>query len=316
LAISAISIHLSVAAVGGDRIVISTELVPMKLRVANALVSYIKYIGKMIWPQDLAVYYPFPRMVPIWQTIGTFMLLACISVIVMRALKKAPYLAVGWLWYLGTLVPVLGLLQAGLWPAMADRWAYVPLIGIFMMIVWGLSDLAARWRLRKAWTSLTIAAVLSIFTITTWVQVGYWNDSIPLFEHTLDVTDNNDVAHNNLGLAWVSKGKIDHAFPHFLEALKINPTHAKAHLNAGTCYMFQGKLDKAIEYFSIALRIAPDYALAHHNLGNTFARQGKTSEAIRHYLETIRLDPANARARNELNRLYQDKGESVETKYK
>ena len=133
----------------------------MKLRLANGLVSYVSYISKTIWPQNLAVFYPYPSMVPIWQTVAAGCLLAGVSVLVLRRWRKIPYLVTGWLWYLGTLVPVLGLKQAGLWPAMADRWAYIPLIGIFIIIAWGMPDLLAPWRYGK--TALPIAAATVIF---------------------------------------------------------------------------------------------------------------------------------------------------------
>ncbi len=300
LALSAYTINLSSSSVQEYGIVLSLESVSMKLRIANAFVSYIKYLGKMIWPQQLAIYYPFPKIIPVWQTISAFMLLVFISVLVIKALKRAPYLAVGWLWYLGTLVPVIGLMQAGLWPAMADRWAYVPLIGIFIMVAWGISDLAARWHFKKTWLSLTAATVLLVFIVTTWLQVRIWADSITLFEHALKVTTDNFVAHNNLGTALKEQGRIVEAIRHYQEALRLFPGYAKAHNNIGAAMENQGRIAEAIGHYTEALRFDPDNALIHYNLGHVLGEQDRTAEAIGHYIKALQIKPDFADAHNNL----------------
>lgn len=300
LALSAITINLSSSSVQDHGIVLSMESVPMKLRIANALVSYIKYLGKMIWPQHLAIYYPFPKIIPVWQTVSAFMLLVFISVLVIKALKRAPYLAVGWLWYLGTLVPVIGLMQAGLWPAMADRWAYVPLIGIFIMVAWGISDLATRWQCKKTWVFLAAATVLSVFMVTTWLQVRLWADSITLFEHALKVTTNNFVAHNNLGIALQEQSRMAEAINHYHEALRLNPGYAKAHNNLGVALQKQGRVTEAIRHYQEALRLNPLYAESHYNLGFILGEQGRTTEAIYHYIKALQIKSDFADAHNNL----------------
>jgi tetratricopeptide (TPR) repeat protein len=300
LALSAGMINLSSSSVQEYGIVLSLESVSMKLRIANALVSYIKYLAKMIWPQRLAIYYPFPKIIPMWQTIAAFMLLVFISVLVIKALKRAPYLAVGWLWYLGTLVPVIGLIQAGLWPAMADRWAYVPLIGIFIMVAWGIPDLAARWHFKKTWLSLAAATVLSVFVVTTWLHVRIWADSITLFEHAIKVTTNNFVAHNNLGTALKEQGRIAEAIHHYQEALRLLPGYAKAHNNIGAVMENQGRIAEAILHYTEAVRIDPENALIHYNLGHVLGEQDRMAEAIGHYVKALQIKPDFADAYNNL----------------
>nr|NIQ74795.1 tetratricopeptide repeat protein [Gammaproteobacteria bacterium]NIQ90679.1 tetratricopeptide repeat protein [Deltaproteobacteria bacterium] len=219
LVLSVVSIYLSSLSVKRLGIVITTDAVPMSLRVANALVSYVGYIGKMIWPANLAVFYPPPEIVPGWQVAAAGLLLVFVSILVIRAVRLRPYLAVGWLWYLGTLAPVIGLVRAGLWPHMADRFAYVPLIGLFIMISWGVPEVVARWHYRKIGLATTGAALLSVLMVTTWLQVRYWKNGTRLFEHTLDVTSNNYVAHYTLGNALDRKGRTDDAIKHYQEAL-------------------------------------------------------------------------------------------------
>jgi len=278
--------------------VVSTESVSMKLRLANALVSCVSYMGKMIWPQDLAVLYPFPTtMLPIWQITGAVLLLVCVSVLVARVWKQKPYFVVGWLWFLGTLVPVIGIIQSGLWPAMADRWAYIPLIGLFIMIAWGVPDLLSRWQHRRAFLAISAGCILSVLTMVTWMQLQYWQNSISLFEHTLNVTTDNFVMHNNMGLALQEQGKTDEAIGHYTDALKIKPDYADAHYNFGIALQEQGKIDEAIAHYTDALKINPDYAKAHYNLGIVRQKQGKIDEAIAHYAKAMKIKPDYVDAR-------------------
>ena len=334
LALSVVSISLSFLSVHGIGVAVSMESVPMKLRIANALVSYVKYIGHMIWPQNLAVLYPYPGMVPMWQTIGALLLLICISVLVIRMMRRIPCLVTGWFWYLGTLVPVIGLVQVGLWPAMADRFTYVPLIGLFVMIAWGVPELVGRWRYRDAGLAAIAAVLLSILMVTTWQQVRYWRNDIALFEHALNVTVNNYVAHynlgtylaqqgeiakasehffealrinplyeeahNNLGLALTRQGRVEEGILHFREALRIKPVYAKAHYNMGVVLLSRGKIEEAAAHFEEVLRIKPDYVEAHNNLGVVLVRQGRVEEGISHFLEALKIKPDYAEAHNNL----------------
>ena len=300
LILSAASIFLSSLAVQRLGIVISTASVPMLFRIKNALVSYVSYMTKMIWPHNLAVYYPYPKTLPLWQVIGAGVLLVCISFLVFRALRSKPYLAVGWLWYIGTLVPALGLVQAGLWPAIADRFTYVPFIGLFLIIAWGVSDLSVQWHLREIKLATIATAFFAILASTTYLQVGYWRNSITLFEHVLDITTNNHIAHHKLGEALKLQNKTVAAAKHYSEALRIQPDFFAAHLNLGIILRDENWLNEAIDCFSKALRLKPDRAEPYFELGLTLEKQGNFDGAVRHYLEALRKKPDFAKAHNNL----------------
>ena len=267
------------------------SLVPMDLRIANALVSYVKYIGNMIWPQGLTVFYPYPRMVPAWETIGAVLLLLCVSAMAVRSIERAPYFIIGWLWFLGTLFPVLGLVQVGLWPAMADRFAYVPLIGLFVVFAWGVPQICQNRRYHKIWLSASVAFLPLILITVTWKQVGYWENSISLFEHNLRFTSNNHIAHNNLGVALDRQDRTKEAIEHYLQALRISPDYVKTYYNFGVALNKQGRTKEAIEHYLQAIRIKPDFDKAHNNLGVALDKQGRTKEAIEHYLQALRINP-------------------------
>lgn len=278
----------------------SLEQFPLPNRLANALVSYAKYIEKMIWPQRLAVYYPHPMdNLPIWQIVGAIFLLACITILVVRKAKPHPYLIVGWLWFLGTLVPVIGIVQVG-GQAMADRYTYVPLIGLFILIAWGISSLVSRWPSQKAVVFILTVCVISLMAISTWFQLRYWKNSVVLFEHALKVTSNNQLAHNNLGLALSKAGRIEEAVEHFSKALFITPQYVHAHINLANAFKDQGNLNKAEDHYRKALGFVPDDATAKNNLGIVIAMQGRTDEAVALFSEVLRADPENALAHNNM----------------
>jgi Flp pilus assembly protein TadD len=291
---------------------ISTELVPIKLRIANGLVSYLSYGAKMLWPQNLAVFYPYPHDVPIWQSAGAAALLMGISLLVIRWARKAPYLVTGWLWYLGTLLPVIGLKQMGLWPAMADRFAYVPLIGLFIMVVWGIADLIAGWRHRSTVLAWASAALLAALMLLTWNQLHYWRNSTALFEHALAVTENNYVAHNNLGTALDEQGLAKEAMVHFSEAVRIRPNFSRAHNNLGNSLSRQGKYREAIRHFYKALEVEPNMPGFHLNLGNALETRGNIEEAAFHYSKALQLDPTFAEAYFNLGNLLARQGKVEE----
>jgi Flp pilus assembly protein TadD len=313
LGFSAICIYLSSLSIQRFGIVISTASVPMKLRIANALVSYVSYIKKMVWPHNLAVFYPYPKTLPLWQVSGAGLLLVCISFLALRALKSKPYLAVGWLWYIGTLVPVIGLVQAGLWPATADRFAYVPLIGLFMAIAWGVPDLVFRWRRRKAGLAVIAATLFPILMITTWLQIQHWQNGVTLFTHNLNVSHNNSLAHNELGNALKQEGKFGKAMFHYSKALQINPNYAEAHNNFGYTLAQQKKYQDAIYHYNEALRIKPTYAEAHNNLGTALLYQGNDKDAIYHYNEALRSNPNYAGAYYNLAKISANQGKTEKT---
>jgi tetratricopeptide (TPR) repeat protein len=206
-----------------------------------------------------------------------------------RAARRFPYLIVGWLWYLGTLIPVIGLVQVGL-QSMADRYTYVPLIGIFILIAWGVPELLNRWRYRRFALASAAVGILLACIIMTYVQIGYWRNNIILYEHAIKVTSENAWAQNNLGYALSLQGKTREAIAHFQKAISIN-NPADAHYNLGIMLASQGKLDEAIYQFRESLRISPDYAKAYNNLGSALLYQGRLDEAIASYREALRLNP-------------------------
>ena len=213
--------------------------------------------------------------------------------------RTKPYFAVGWLWYIGTLVPVIGLVQVGS-QAMADRYTYVPLIGIFVIIAWGVPDFMPKWRYRRIGFTVTIAGILAIIMIMTRLQIRYWSNSVALFEHALEVTVDNGVVHNNLGEALAGQGNLDAAVRHYHEALRIKPYLVAPLLNLGVTLREKGELNEAINYFSKVLRIKSDCADAHYELGDTLKRKGDFVGAVKHYLEAIRIKPDRAEVYNNL----------------
>ena len=302
-ALCAVSSVLTIFAQQKGGAVIPLEHYPLESRIANALVSYVSYIEKMIWPRNLAVFYPYQEMLPIWKVVGSGLLLVCVSLLVIRAARKLPCLVVGWFWYLGTLIPVIGLVQVGV-QAMADRYTYVPLIGLFIMIAWSAPDILVGWRYRRVVLSISVGLLPLLLMIVTKLQVKHWQSGVKLFEHSLDVTFNNFVIHNNLGAALAEQGKIQEAMAHYTEALRIKPDLVQAHNNLGGALAEQGKIQEAMAHFAEALRIKPDYAEAHNNLGGALARQGKIQEAMAHYTEALRIKPDYAKAHINLGLAY------------
>jgi tetratricopeptide (TPR) repeat protein len=272
--------------------VASLERVPFSERLINAIVSYISYLGKTFWPVDLAVFYPYEHAFTAGGLLGAVLILLVISIFAIYLVKKAPFFLTGWLWYLGTLVPVIGLVQVGR-QSMADRYMYLPSIGIGIIIVWGLAYLLPQEKIRKFIFVPVAAIVLMILSFLTWQQCGYWKNSITLFEHTLQVTKNNYLAHTNLGIALAADGKIDQAMAHYDAALKIKPNDDNAHYNLGNIYMRQGNNEEAIKHFQAAVRLNPTYFPAHNNLGVLFEKQTKNHEAIEHYRQAFLLEPNN-----------------------
>jgi tetratricopeptide (TPR) repeat protein len=275
--------------------VASFDKLPLEMRIGNALVSYITYISKMIWPNRLAVLYPYPISLPIWEVVGAALLLIIITVLVILLGRKRPYYVVGWLWYFVTLVPVIGLVQAGP-QAMADRFTYLPLIGLLMIIAYGLPNILAGWRYRRVALCTSGGLVLLACMVTTMSQVKLWQNSIRLFNHALKVTVNNAIIHNNLGLALAVQGRSEDAIAHYVEALRLKPYFVEAHNNLGNALVSQEKYQEAIDHYAECLRIMPNFAKAHSNLGVALARQGKNQEAIVHYIEALRIKPDDADA--------------------
>jgi len=298
--LSGLAVYIASSSLQGSGSYKSFQSAPVTLRIANAVVSYAKYIGKMIWPQNLAVLYPFPKMVPMYQALGAVLTLFCLSILFITAYKKHPYLMIGWFWFLGTLVPVIGLIQAGLWPALADRWAYLPMIGLFIIVVWGLSDLFRKFRIKKSGLIFCMMTIVGTLIVISWNQVGYWKTSVTLFKHAVAVTDNNYIAHNNLGQGLLIQGETTKAIDHFKKSVEISPGFEMAHFNLGLALTGQGRLEEAVDAFSNAAQIKPNFAIAYNALGKTFYRLDKPDEAVPKYLQAVQIDPEYAEAYNNL----------------
>src|SRR5438094_129130 len=276
------------------------EEASLALRLSNALVSYAKYVLRAFWPNDLAVFYPFPGTdFPAGQIIGAALLLIGITAFCFLQRKVRPYLIVGWLWFLGTLIPVIGLVQVG-GQTMADRYFYIPSIGLFIAIVFGLADIAEKRRVAP-WVSAAIAnvVVLVLATLTN-AQIHRWSDSFTLFEHTLAVTPPNAAIERSLGYALQRSGRLDEAAAHFEKALQLTPDDHMALLYMGVCRFYQGRVPEAIEYAEAAIRLQPDAAKAHDLLGMSLAMQNQNEAALGEMRRAVELAPKDAEIRNDL----------------
>ncbi len=266
-------------------------LLSLKARIANALVSYVSYIGKMFWPRNLAAFYPHPgSTLPMRQIIIAIIILVGISSVVVLFGARKRYLVTGWLWYLGTLLPVIGLVQVGT-QAMADRYTYVPLIGLFIIIAWSVYDVVVR-RKRCGIILAGMALVLCVtWMICTFRQVGYWRNSTSLFERALKVTSKNYVAHTGLGVAFAQAGDIEKAVHHSNAALQIKPDHIDARFNLGKALAQQGKVSEAVEHYTKVLSLNPGHANAYNELALLLAQQGKLDQAVALYRRGLESNP-------------------------
>jgi len=328
--------------------VVPFETLPLNTRIANAIISYISYVFKAIWPQKLAYYYPYSIYTfSAWQIYGAALLIICVILGAIYLSRQYPYVTVGLFWYFGTLVPVIGLVQTTN-QAMADRYTYIPLIGIFIVIVWGVSDILKKWHYRKVFLGVSAVIILSGLTIRAIFQTSHWKNSIALFENSVKINENNYHALNNLVKALVDKGKYDEAFlylnhtlqknPHredvrinlanvlflqskpdeaisqYREILQTNSKNADAHYNLAYILSTQGKIDEALLLYKETLKIDPEYVKAHYNLGDIYLSQGKTTEAFMHYAETIKIKPDFVKAYNKLGLIMFKLGNSNKAK--
>ena len=284
------------------------ENLSLGVRLGNALISYCRYLGKLFWPADLAVVYPHPGLWPLWQVLVAAGLILGISMLVWVARRRHPYLLGGWLWYCGTLVPVSQVIQTGA-HAMADRWTYIPSIGVLILAVWGACELTRRWRYQSLGLSVASAAAIVLCIALTRHQIGYWRDSEALLRHALAVTANNYLAHGNLGAALEEKGRMDEAIGHYQEALRLKPGFVEAHNNLGAALSKKGQIDAAIRQYQEALRLKPDYVDALNNLGVALDKKGQTEAAIRQFREALRLKPGHALAFSNLGAALSKQGQ-------
>jgi tetratricopeptide (TPR) repeat protein len=268
-------------------------------RVANAMVSYVRYLGKTVWPENLSVLYPHPGHWPAWQVCGAGLALVIIVATVVWLARRRPYVAVGWFWFMGGLVPVIGLVQVGV-QSMADRYTYLPSIGLFILIVWGIAEAVEYWHLpRPAVDSLTVATLIACAVLTSH-QIRFWHDSEALFQRAVEVTSNNYLAYNNLGFDLWKKGRFQEAKENYQKSLAINPQYPDALNNMGFAFAGEKKYAEAIPYYEAALRVAPKQPEVHNNLGNALSELGKLNEAVEQYGIVLSQDPGHADAHNNL----------------
>ena len=271
------------------------EAFSLSARFTNAMVSYLDYLKKAVWPEGLAVFYPHPgNALEVWKGVLCAIALVAISAVAIKFIRKAPYFAFGWFWYLGTLAPVIGVVQVG-GQAMADRYAYVPLIGIFIIVAWGVPELLAKWRHRNKVLVALAGIYIPALMVMTWSQVSHWKNSITIFKHAISVTDkvypNFALAHANLGSALSAERKTEDAIFHFTKAIKLEPNFTLAHNNLGNALSDAGKTEEAISHYKLAIKLKPGYAAAHNNLGIALSNSRKIDEAISHYKMAIKFKP-------------------------
>jgi len=269
---------------------------PFRLRLENALVSYAVYIVRMFWPVRLAVFYPYPRHLPVWQVVAAGVTLAGASAMVVRTRRDHPYLATGWFWYLGTLIPVIGLVQVGT-QANADRYTYIPMVGLSIMVAWGVADVARGPLAKRLAVALMSVACLACAGLA-WRQLQYWRNSETLFRHALEVTTENAVAHTNLGIYLMDvPGGLEEAVGHLQTALRIDPDSVPAHTELGSALArIPGRLPESFPQFQAALRLAPQWPVAHNELGSAWLKAGRLSDATAEFATAVRLDPDFAEA--------------------
>jgi len=277
-----------------------TEELPILERINNAVVSYVLYIYQMLWPVDLAVFYPHPEnRLALWEIVSCLLLLISITVATIALRKNRPYLITGWFWYLGMLVPVIGLVQVG-WQGRADRYTYLPQIGLYIALTWIATDLTALYRHRGATLGAVGVLVIAALSFCAWVQTSYWRDSETLFRHALAVTTNNDVAQNNLGIVFFGQGKLDQAISLLQSATDLRPDNSPAHENLAKALLQKGRVVDALVHYRRLLELQPDNMEVHNIVGTVLAQQGQVEEAVEEWQKVLLVDPENGNAMSNL----------------
>jgi protein O-mannosyl-transferase len=277
------------------RAVVPFDLLPLNTRIANALISYVRYIFKAIWPQKLTYFYPYSINVSSWQILGAVILITGAIWGSIYLSRRYPYVPVGCFWYLGTLVPVIGLIQVS-GQAMADRYTYIPLIGLFIVISWGITDILKKWRYHKTFLGTSVIVVLSALTTCAFIKTSHWKNSIALFENGVKVNETNYHALNNLATALVDKGKYDEAYFCLSRALKKDPKRENLRMNLANVLFLKGKSDEAISQYQKILQTDPENADVHYNLACVLSSQNKIKNAVRHYKEALIIEPKYSKA--------------------
>ncbi len=276
---------------------------PLHSRISNALVSFLAYIKKMLLPLDMTFFYPFINQYPLWQVVAAIMIIILISIYVIVMARRFPYLLTGWLWYAITIAPVIGIIQFSS-QAMADRYIYIPSIGISIMLAWGVPMFFKSENIRKRILFPAALVLLIFMSVITWKQCGYWKNSIELLNHALEIKNDVYIVHDCLGLALSANGNHEEAISHFHQALILKPDYANSYYNRAIVYNNSEKYKEAINDFSQAIRLKPDYIPAYFNRAIAHSKIGKYHLAIDDYSETIRLKPDHADAYNNRGAVY------------
>src|SRR4029077_20073994 len=277
-----------------------TEELLILERINNAIVSYVLYIWQMLWPMNLAVFYPHPEnRLPLWEIVCCLLILMCITVAAIGMRKQRPYLLTGWLWYLGMLVPVIGLVQVG-WQGRADRYTYLPLIGLYIAATWAVTDLTALYRHQRVTLSTVAILVIADLSCRAWIQTSYWRDSETLFRHALAVTTNNDVAENNLGIVFLGKGKLDEAISLLQSAVDLRPDNSPAHENLAKALLQKGQVADALTHYRKLVDLQPDNMEVHNIVGTVLVQQGRVQEGVEEWQKVLSIEPGNGNAMSNL----------------
>ncbi len=306
LAVASSLVTLVVQHRGGS--VSPLDALPLGARFANAMAGYVAYLGKLFWPVDLAVIYPMRTHWPVWQVATAAGILAGITAAIVLFGRRRRYAIVGWFWFLITLLPVIGLVQVGL-QFIADRYTYVPAVGVFVIVIWGGAELLNRVRRGRQVGAALSALVLVACVAVTFRQLGYWRDSVRLFERAVAVTPENPIAHNNLGHALAMQKRLDEARSHFEQALASRPEYAQARRNLATYYSDKQQFDTAIEQCEVILKARPEDAETWGVLGTVYHKLGRKAETLAAYREAVRLRPESAKGRLALGIELAEQGE-------
>ena len=277
-----------------------TEQLPVPARINNAVMSYVLYIWQMLWPLNLAVFYPHPEYrLPVWEIIVSFLFLVAVTVAAVALRKQWPYFITGWLWYLGMLVPVIGLVQVG-WQGRADRYTYLPQIGLYILITWAVFDLTAAWRRQRVILRTAGILIIGVLSWRAWIQTSYWRDSETLFRHALAVTSNNDVAENNLGIIYLEKGRLDDAISLLQTAVALRPDNSPAQENLAKALLQKGQVADALVHYRKLVELQPDNVEMHNIVGTVLVQQGRIREGVEEWQQVLAIQPDNGNAMSNL----------------
>ena len=298
-----------------------SEALPVSWRIGNALLSYVAYMGQMLWPAKLAVFYPHTAdHLPPWKVALAVLVLGVITALAFVWRKKRPYLLVGWLWYLAALFPVIGFIQVGM-QGRADRYSYLPQVGLYIALTWAVADWSLRSHGRRAVLAAAAVVIIAALTWQSRIQTSYWSSTESLWNHALEVTTDNDLAHYNVAAHLLGRGRVDEAISHYEQALNIRSddreTHyhlsvALLHTNLGNALVRKGRLDEALVQYRKAIELRPDFADAHTNLASLLAQKGETEKAIAHYEKAIAIPPPDAPSHLRLAKLLLRLGRNTE----